>query len=217
MSDRPREGTYLDAALAVVGEQLEERIDELSRRRRMRNRVGIAALAVATVVSGSMAAVALSNPTTDAAAPAPVSLTVSAELRCVDGFDASRPAYFAVSYRTTDEGALDGERACAAARSALAADDAQVTSAAPAALVAMAAELLGEAMGASGATVADLPAVAVDEASFGRLSPVGGARMVACDGGSVSIVLATSLDGAPTALQHAALCAQTDEVAEVAP
>ena len=40
MNRAPKDGVYLDATLAVIGQQVEERIDERTRRRLRRNRIG---------------------------------------------------------------------------------------------------------------------------------------------------------------------------------
>ncbi|QAY74525.1 hypothetical protein ET445_15510 [Agromyces protaetiae] len=195
--ERPREGVYLDATLAVIGEQLEERIDELSRRRRIGARVGVAALSVFAVTSGSLAAaVALSAvPEAD---PASAALSAVHELRCVEGTDAGGDAYFTLRYLTAEGApAADDARVCASAWSALEADEAALVAATPARLIQIAegfvAAALPEAeMEAEGEAAASAaPVVEVTDASFGRRSNGGTMPpMIACDAGATSVVLA---------------------------
>jgi len=211
MSDRPKEGLYLDAALAVVGEQIEERIDQASRRRRARQRWGVATLALATMVSGSVAAVALSGVVTDAATAPPSALTVSAEVRCVDGFDLDRPAYFTAHYRTTDPAEVDLGRVCTAVRSMLTDDERDIASTPPAVLIRVAEDVLrGAAHAGDPAGSGESAPIAVSEASFGVLSPGGGSQMVVCALDDVTVVLATSLAEPPSLLTLTALCSGGD-------
>ena len=200
MSDRPKAGIYLDAALGVIGEQIDERIDELARRRRGRARIGVATLAIATVASGSVAAFAITS-AGGGAAPAPAALTLSAEVHCIDGSDADRPAFFTVRYRAQQASAGESARVCAAARSVLLSDDIAIAAAAPSEVVRIAEELVAVATGTTNA------AVAVDEAAFGRLSATGGPDMIVCQTGELAIVLATA-PGAVEPGDQALLCAR---------
>lgn len=208
--DRPREGIYLDAALAVIGEQVGERIDELGRRRRLRLRLGVAALSVLTIASGSVAAIAITAAGRDADAPAAVVHTVAVGVQCVDGVDPQRPAYFATSFRIAEGTSIDAAAVCATARSTLADEGAAIRREAPRDLL-VRADAIVEAAAVpreprSDGTVTD--AATVDEASFGRLSAAGGPAMTACrrDGGL--LVLATPERTPPLSPDdRAALCA----------
>lgn len=212
MKDRPKEGIYLDATLAVIGEQLEERIDALSRRRALRLRLGVAALAIATVASGSVAAVALTSNATDASPEASVSLTVPGEVHCVDGTDADRPAYFTARYRTAEEVEVDPVMLCGIARSAIATDDGTIEGAAPRELAGIAESLLLEAF--TDDAPGEMPkadAVAVDAASFGVLSAYGGPHMIACTSDGHEVVFAAPYGDAPTLAERMAACAGAAE------
>lgn len=193
----PKEGIYLDAALAVIGEQLEERIDELSRRRRTRRRFGIAALSVFALASGSVAAVALSS-AREAEAPAAVVLSVDQTVHCIEGDSAARDAYFTVRYRAADE--ADASRLCARAWSALGSEDAAIRSATPEELLSIAAGYVRE----SGAGTA----VEVSDAAFGRTIADGPPpAMIPCPRGDATLVLSPAV--IPTAeADRVLLCAQ---------
>jgi len=203
MTEGPREGIYLDAALAVIGEQVDERIDELSHRRRTRRRFGIAALSVFAVASGSVAAVALSTSGVGDRTPAAVVLTIEHELRCVEGESALRDAYFTLRYRTGEESVADPRRLCALAWSALQTDATRLQSATPDELIATAEGMVEESLGRvsrddletppSAELDAAAPAVSVSEASFGRLSGAAAQPvMIACEGGDPTVVLAVA-------------------------
>ncbi len=173
MSERPKEGIYLDATLAVIGEQLDARIDELTRRRRTRSRFGVAALAVVALASGSVAAVAITTAGPDAA-PAAAAHTEVADLHCIDGLDPARAAYFTVRYRVAPEMVVEDAATCAAAREAIAADG-SLTEASPAELVGLADRLLeGNATRPEAENAPAPDAVSVEEASAGPLALVTG-------------------------------------------
>lgn len=183
----PKEGIYLDAALAVIGEQLEERIDELSRRRRTRRRFGIAALSVFALASGSVAAVALS---TARDAEQPVAVVMSAEhvVQCVEGESAVRDAYFTIRYRAAEGAGVDQLHLCGQAWSALASDSTVLRAATPE-------ELIGIAAGYVSAAAPDAgTAVSVSDAAFGRLTAGGEApAMIPCERGDSTLVLTPSV------------------------
>lgn len=183
----PKEGIYLDAALAVIGEQVEERIDELSRRRRTRRRFGIAALSVFALASGSVAAVALS---TEREAEQPVAAALSAEhtVQCVEGESAVRDAYFTVRFRTAGEARVDRLHLCGQAWSALASGSAELRAATPEELIGIAADYVSAAAPDAGA------AVSVSDAAFGRLGAAGEAPvMIACERADSTLVLSPSV------------------------
>ncbi|HWI30696.1 MAG TPA: hypothetical protein VNT50_04345 [Microbacterium sp.] len=170
----PREGIYLDAALQVIGQHVDERIDELLRRRRLRVRIGICALAMLTLATGSVAAVALTSSVPDALVSAPTA-RVDGELRCVEGVDASAPAYFSVRYSGQIE--VDPVDWCSAAWAALDADPEGVSAASPDRLIALAAEL------ASSHVQSAIDETQVREATFGLITTGGGfglPAMAAC-------------------------------------
>ncbi|MBD3941872.1 hypothetical protein IF188_09215 [Microbacterium sp. NEAU-LLC] len=215
MNDRPREGIYLDATLAVIGEQVDERIDELTRRRGRRVRIGIATLAVATIASGAATAVALTSRAGEQEPAASAPLTVTREVHCVDRPDPGVAAYFTARYRTGDDVSVDDAALCASARSAIAADDGAIAQDSPAELVARALELVRSAatVDAAAPGTADGPApaaVGVDEASFGLLSAGAGASFVVCAaGGDLNVVVSTR-SAATNGVERAALCAAVD-------
>lgn len=187
MSDQPKQGVYLDAALAVIGEQVDERIDQLSRRRRARNRIGVAALAVVTVASGSVAAVAVGSAVGgreqgDAAAP-----TVAHEVRCIEGARADGEAYFTVRYRVVESELPDLVRVCADAWAAIQSDTATLLAATPDELVARAEGMLADAGGGS---------PAASEAAFGPISHPGDPAFVPCAHDDATTVLALAAEPA---------------------
>ena len=186
---QPKEGIYLDAALAVIGEQIDERIDEVSRRRRTRRRFGVAALSIFALASGSVAAFALSATGEREEAPAVV---MSAEhvVQCVEGEFAVR----------------DQPRLCARAWSALASDSSTPLAATPQDLIAIVEDYLSEAITPEGADVDTT--VEVSEASFGRLATAGTPpAMVACERGTTTLVVSpVTIPTTPS--QRALLCAR---------
>lgn len=202
---QPKEGIYLDAALAVIGEQIDERIDEVSRRRRTRRRFGVAALSIFALASGSVAAFALSATGEREEAPAVV---MSAEhvVQCVEGEFAVRDAYFTVRYRTTEGAGVDQPRLCARAWSALASDSSTLLAATPQDLIAIVEDYLSEAITPEGADVDTT--VEVSEASFGRLATAGTPpAMVACERGTTTLVVSpVTIPTTPS--QRALLCAR---------
>jgi hypothetical protein len=119
MSRGPREGVYLDATLAVIAQQVEERVDRIQHRRRRRLRLGIAALALTTLGAGAATAAALTSPP-----PATVVVEVPvqiARLQCVEGIDPNAAAYFAVRYAVpaVSGDTIDALAACLDAHAAL--------------------------------------------------------------------------------------------------
>lgn len=204
--DGPREGIYLDTALAVIGEQIGERVDGLERHRRRRTRLGIAALSVLTIASSSVAAVAITAAGRDADAPAAVVHTVEVDVQCVDGVDPRRPAYFATSLRVSDGTTVDAGAVCATARRELA-NDPTLHAESPRQLVTRA-EAIVEEVAVAGPEAGDDVAT-VDEASFGRLSSAGGPAMTVCEGDGSALVLATPERAPALSLaERAALCAE---------
>lgn len=155
MRTGPVEGAHLEAKLAIIGQQVEERIDRLQGRRRRGLRIGIAALAVVALGGTAATAAALSY-TPPATVVVEVPVTIE-NLRCVDG-DA---AYFTARYAipAADPDPVDRDAACAAARKAASTLDPAAT---PEQLLAIAAGLLAES--------ADGADIRVLHATFG---PVG--------------------------------------------
>jgi hypothetical protein len=184
MSAQPKEGVYLDAALAVISEQIDERIDESSRRRHRRRVWGVAGLVSATVLSGSVAAYALTAAGTSGEASAPPVAMTAHSIACVDGTDAAATAYFTARYRVAADVEVSPTAICTSARAVA---DADVRALSPDAARALAGRLIAGA-GDELAT-AD---VRVDAASFAVASSqaVGGVGVCAGDDGSL-IVLAT--------------------------
>lgn len=199
----PKEGIYLDATLAVIGEQLDERIDELSRRRRTRRRFGVAALSVFALASGSIAAVALSA-TGEGEEPPAVVMSTEHVVQCVEGEFAARDAYFTVRYRTTAGAGVDQPRLCAQAWADLASDSSALLAATPEGLITIVEGYLSEAIDLEEADVA----VEVSEASFGRLAAASTPpAMVACERGATTLVLSpVILPTTPS--ERALLCAR---------
>lgn len=189
MSDRPKEGVYLDAALGVIGEQVEERIDEIVRRRRVRARVGVVALGALTLASGSVAAVAVTA-SLQSSRPAPeaTASASTAQVRCIDGEDLTATPFFTVTFRIPAGAGVDEERLCVEARQQLATDAAALGRATPEELVASAEERLLD--------VSDTDEIAVEEASYGVLPnarDTGGDGAAVCvDGATTTILLGAS-------------------------
>ena len=197
MSERPKEGVYLEAALGVIGEQVSERIDEISRRRRRRAKGGVVALAVATVLSGSLAAAAVTGAFESSATGAvqeSAAWAAPVQLRCVEGTDAQAPAFFTASYRA-HPGVMIDAAACAEARTVIGTDAEALSAATPDELV----------IAAEGVLRASAPeGVQVVEASFGRVSADALPQARAClsDGGAVVLLVAAGAD-APSCREEA--------------
>jgi hypothetical protein len=159
----PAEGVYLDAKLAVIAQQVDERIDGLQGRRRRGVRLGVAALAVLAVGGTAATAAALSySPPATVVVEVPIAVE---SLHCIEGVDAAAAAYFTVRYALGPDEAdpVDPVAACTAARSVEVDSDAT-----PAQLLAMASLLLADA---SPAGTDDL---AVRHATFGRVDAAPG-------------------------------------------
>lgn len=199
----PKEGIYLDAALAVIGEQLEERIDELSRRRRTRKRLGVAALSVFALASGSVAAVALSSAVGPEEQVAVTAMAPEHTVQCIEGDSARQDAYFTVRYRVEQGVTVDAGELCARAWTALASDADEVREATPE-------ELMRVAAGYVSGEATDAAATVVSDASFGRLAAqavTSPPSMLACPREDETLVLAPPV--LPTAsADRLRLCAQ---------
>ena len=92
----PPEGAHLALRLARIRQEVEERIDESESRRRRAWRVVVgASVAVALGASAATAAALSYLPPATVVVEVPVSVE---RLRCIDGVDAGRPAYFTVRY-----------------------------------------------------------------------------------------------------------------------
>lgn len=142
---RPAEGSYLDAKLAVIAQQIDERIDGIQGRRRRRVRFGVAALAVLAVGGTAATAAALSySPPATVVVEVP---TVVESLHCIEGVDASAPAYFTVRYslEADEPDPVDAVEACTAARSVDIDSDAT-----PEQLLRVAAQLLADSSSVGG-------------------------------------------------------------------
>ncbi|MGM7699649.1 hypothetical protein [Microbacterium sp. A84] len=188
MSERPKEGIYLDAALGVIGEQVAERIDEIDRRRRRRTRVGVSVLAAVTVLSGSLAAAAMTGAFESPESEAdrgPGSMSEPAHLRCVEDADAGPTAFFTANYRLAAGATLDVAMVCEQARTMIAADDEILADSSPEELVAFAERML--------LTRLDDDAVRVSEASFGTVSamPLPDVRTCVSESRAVVVFVAT--------------------------
>lgn len=140
MRTGPVEGAHLEAKLAIIGQQVEERIDDLQGRRRRGLRVGIGVLAALALGGGAATAAALSY-TPPATVVVEVPVTVE-NLRCVDGGTAYFTARYAVPAGAPDP--VDPDAAC---ELALDAADRLDPSATPEQLLARAARVLSESAG----------------------------------------------------------------------
>ena len=124
MRTGPAEGRHLEAKLAIIGQQVEERIDVLQGRRRRTLRIGVAALA-ALALGGTAATAAALSYTPPATVVVEVPVTIE-NLRCVD--DAG-VAYFTVRYAVpaSEADPVDREAACDTARAVAAGIDPDAT------------------------------------------------------------------------------------------
>ena len=155
MSNGPADGAYLEAKLAIIGQQVEERIDGIQGRRRRALRVGVAVLAAVSLGATAATAAALTY-----APPATVVVEVPVtveNVRCVDGDAVYFTARYTVSADEPDP--VDRTAACAGARGEVADLDPDAT---PEQLLAVAARVLSES--------ADGADIRVLHATFG---PVG--------------------------------------------
>ena len=193
----PKEGIYLDAALAVVEQQVDERIDRIVDRRRRMTRLTIGVLLSTTLAGGALTAAALTYfPQEVLPAAEPL---VAVELHCVEGGDATAPAYFTARFRVTEAGAsrTDPADVCSAARSTLT-ESTELANANPAALLRIATRVVAsaEAEPEEGAAAA---APEVSEASFGALQLTGSIELGVCERASDGrlVVLTLPRDDAP--------------------
>ena len=163
----PREGIYLDAALAIVEQQVNERIDVLAQRHRTTSRALIVGLLVTTLGGGVATAAALTISPEPPAAP--TMMESSLELHCVDGPSTTAPALFTArfSLRTAAGSSIALAAICAAARSAVVADAApSLQDASPDDLLAVATDII-----ATSTAQKSIQWVDVAEASFGSVQP----------------------------------------------
>jgi hypothetical protein len=206
----PREGIYLGAALAVVEQQINERLDVLTRRRRTVTRALIAGLVVTTLGGGAATAAAL----TFAAAPSAPEVTVvetSLELHCVQGETADVPAFFTARLTVLGEAAADVDTAaiCGAAFAAVGSDGGALRDSTPDELLANATALVADSAGlVDGETT-------VLESSFGAVSDSAGdgTRVTSCeraDDGRVVVLVGTRDTSAAGAAPAALLCRAND-------
>lgn len=196
MSAQPKQGAYVDAALAVVGERIDERIDELGRRRHRRRAWGVVGLVSATVLSGSVAAYALTAAGTSDETAAPVPDMTAHSIACVDGTDVDAPAYFTARYRVDAGVEVSPSAICTAARAVA---DAEVRALSPDASRALAGRLIAGVNGEVPTTE-----VRVDAASFAVASTqhIGDAAVCTRDDGAI-VVLVTAGDRSSSALRCA--------------
>lgn len=207
----PKIGTHLDAALAVVEQEVNERIDRIQDRRRRISRFVVGTLLVGTVAGGAAAAAALTAAPPDTTPVVVAPLVV--ELHCVDGVDASASAYFTVRYAVApdDETAITPGGVCSEARAALK-DSIDLAESEPTELLEVASLIVDAAVDAVDAEGAEFT---VDEASFGvtSLSATVDVAYGACERESDGriVVLAIPTDSAPqTPAGWASRCALTD-------
>lgn len=135
----PKEGIYLDATLGAVGERVDERIDRMVAKRRLRTRTLVAVLSITTVVGGAATAAALTFASApEQSAPPPVEREVS----CVDGADPDAEAFFTARLLVAEKDAarLDSAALCDAAGAMLDARP-ELADANPAQLLTIAADL----------------------------------------------------------------------------
>lgn len=136
----PAEGRHLDAKLAIIGQQVEERIDVLERRRRRGWRIGVGMLGAVALGGTAATAAALSY-----APPATVVVEVPViveSLRCVDEGGAFFTARY--SYPADEPDPVDRDAACATAWEAASSLDPDAT---PEQLLALAGRVLAESAG----------------------------------------------------------------------
>jgi hypothetical protein len=171
----PREGIYLAAALAVVEQQVNERLDGVVARRRRATRALLVGLLVTTLAGGAATAAALTvipEPTTPT-----VMIESSLELHCIDGDSTAAPALFTarISVRTEAGSPLDLAGICSTARAALVADHADaLQTATPDDLLDAASAIVTTSTEKSSSELVD-----VVEASFGSAQPTAGPTDVA--------------------------------------
>jgi hypothetical protein len=187
---RPAQGVYLDAKLAVIAQQVDERIDGLQGRRRRGVRLGVAALAVLAVGGTAATAAALSySPPATVVVEVPIAVE---SLHCIEGVDASAAAYFTVRYvlGADEPDPVDPVAACTAARSVGVDSDAT-----PEELLALASQLLAEASPAGGENLT------VRHATFSRVGAASGelASTTCGDESDVTVFLHPAGDAADCA------------------
>lgn len=135
----PKEGIYLDAALAAVGERVDEQIDRIAARRRRRSRALVASLAATTLLGGAVTAAALTFAPEPPAAP----VYELHSVRCVEGADDAAGAFYAVRFEIDAalQDRVNPEALCRAAWDRLAAAP-RLVDAGPAQLLALGRELI---------------------------------------------------------------------------
>lgn len=204
----PKAGIHLDAAMAVVEQEVNERIDRIQDRRRRLARVVVGALLVGTVAGGAATAAALT-----AAPPETTSVVAEplvVELHCVDGADARASAYFTVRYQIAEEDApaVAATGVCAAARAALG-DSIELAEAEPTELLDIASLIVDAAIPAG-------PEVdyTVDEASFGPVAlPATEVAYGVCEresDGRIAVISLPAVSAPETPAGWASRCMLTD-------
>jgi hypothetical protein len=154
VNGRPAEGRYLDAKLAIIAQQVDERVDGIQGRRRRGLRAGVALLAAVSLGATAATAAALSySPPATVVVEVPVTVE---NLRCVEGDTAYFTARYTVPADEPDP--VDRDAACATARVAAAELDPEAT---PEQLLAIAREVLAES--------ADGAEIRVLHATFGAV------------------------------------------------
>ncbi|PRY68132.1 hypothetical protein B0I08_105297 [Glaciihabitans tibetensis] len=211
----PREGIYLDSALAIVEQQVNERIDAVTHRRRTASRALIVGLLVTTLGGGVATAAAL----TITPAPAAPSMMVesSLELHCVDGPATIVPAVFTarLSVRAKAGSELDLAAVCAGARVAVASDSAgTLQDSTPDELLRVATDIV-TASATQSSNQSSNQSADVAEASFGPLQPSAPTptRFTTCERASDGrvVVLMTAGDaGADSVADESARCLAND-------
>lgn len=205
----PREGIYLDAALSVVEQQVNERIDRVSHRRRITTRALITGLLITTLGGGVATAAALTIVPADSQ---PTTVVSSIELHCAEGASTRTPALFTArfSVQGSPESAIDFAAVCSDAREAVLNDNSgALQDATPDNLLAIAEAVIESSTESNSRGLVD-----VAEASFGPARGAAGPTdFTTCErsrDGRLTVLITPRESGSNTVAAQATRCLAND-------